>query len=680
MNPNLAALGLLLFLPSSLQTNNPDLAGYILSTADDGTKVLHLKFLQIEVRLKTVRSLVSPRYSMVVRNGSKVSVNRTLAFPTCLYEGSYVDAEYNIKASVSTCTDEILATIELNGVHYTLENEKREKREAAGDFNEDQSSQILMIKEPSSKQECGLNKKNRKRLRVEERPVFRLKRDVPLQELTTQERYIELSVFVDDRMYSGVENNKKSGENTLQKIQDIVFAYLNAVQIIYKSDRLTNKLRLVLVRLDVMQVPDSSLDSSQGEIESYLDAFCNWQQAKNPSSNINNGDIVDDEHWDHALLLTGYNLFDTTPDRDSVIGLAWVSGMCHPDYSCTINEGNNFESVYVIAHEMGHNLGMNHDGESIEGNTCSPDNYLMSPVLGPGKVSWSTCSDQELNTFLTDIKTRGQAACLDDVPTGVLRYDFSLNGKKPGDIFPAIEQCRQAFGPFFNPYVKEENPFEDLCRELWCSNLTHALRAHPALEGTDCSSKPYPFGSICVEGTCSPFDPNSNLIPVQPIESFTASSMPTQSTSTTEPQYPDPQINFIDDTPDWYDPIYTKVFTNLRRSYELAHPILFLSQSTKNTKVSQMLAEDHRTVNLVEDAGSLNLTLGHGGGAVWQLYVDECPVPCGGGWAGVTHLCQFSGEAVDQSFCEEKRKPLVNKLPCGTLPCNSTIGILQRRP
>ena len=74
------------------------------------------------------------------------------------------------------------------------------------------------------------------------------------------------------------------------------------------------------------------------------------------------------------------------PNTSSVIGLAWVSGMCHPDYSCTINEGNNFESVFVIAHEMGHNLGMNHDGETTEGNRCSPDQFLMSPVLGPGKV------------------------------------------------------------------------------------------------------------------------------------------------------------------------------------------------------------------------------------------------------------------------------------------------------
>eukprot|EP00095_Tigriopus_kingsejongensis_P012524 maker-scaffold455_size166772-snap-gene-0.42 protein:Tk12524 transcript:maker-scaffold455_size166772-snap-gene-0.42-mRNA-1 annotation:"a disintegrin and metalloproteinase with thrombospondin motifs 18-like isoform x1" len=106
-------------------------------------------------------------------------------------------------------------------------------------------------------------------------------------------------------------------------------------------------------------------------------------------------------HWDHGLLLTGLNLFDRQPKFDSVIGLAWVSGMCHPSYSCTINEGSNFESVYVIAHEMGHNLGMNHDGESREGNTCNPDKFLMSPILGPGKVTWSTCSNEEISEFIS---------------------------------------------------------------------------------------------------------------------------------------------------------------------------------------------------------------------------------------------------------------------------------------
>ena len=44
---------------------------------------------------------------------------------------------------------------------------------------------------------------------------------------------------------------------------------------------------------------------------------------------------------------------------------------------------------------------MNHDGETSEGNTCDPDKFLMSPVLGPGKVTWSSCSNKELGQFIT---------------------------------------------------------------------------------------------------------------------------------------------------------------------------------------------------------------------------------------------------------------------------------------
>ena len=39
------------------------------------------------------------------------------------------------------------------------------------------------------------------------------------------------------------------------------------------------------------------------------------------------------------------------------MGLAPVSGMCDSQTSCTVSEGNHFESVFVIAHEFGHNLG-----------------------------------------------------------------------------------------------------------------------------------------------------------------------------------------------------------------------------------------------------------------------------------------------------------------------------------
>lgn len=37
-----------------------------------------------------------------------------------------------------------------------------------------------------------------------------------------------------------------------------------------------------------------------------------------------------------------------------VVGLAPVAGMCTTTSSCTINEGKHFESVFVVAHEIGH--------------------------------------------------------------------------------------------------------------------------------------------------------------------------------------------------------------------------------------------------------------------------------------------------------------------------------------
>ena len=64
-----------------------------------------------------------------------------------------------------------------------------------------------------------------------------------------------------------------------------------------------------------------------------------------------------------------------------MIGLAWVSGMCHPEFSCTINEGHNYESVYVIAHEMGHNLGTDMDAKSDDIAKYSEMGQLILKIL-----------------------------------------------------------------------------------------------------------------------------------------------------------------------------------------------------------------------------------------------------------------------------------------------------------
>ncbi|MEQ2303014.1 A disintegrin and metalloproteinase with thrombospondin motifs 3 [Ameca splendens] len=79
-----------------------------------------------------------------------------------------------------------------------------------------------------------------------------------------------------------------------------------------------------------------------------------------------------------------------------------VTGMCHPVRSCTLNHEDGFSSAFVVAHETGHVLGMEHDGQ---GNRCG-DETAMGSVMAPlvqaafHRYHWSMCSGQELKRYI----------------------------------------------------------------------------------------------------------------------------------------------------------------------------------------------------------------------------------------------------------------------------------------
>ncbi len=108
-----------------------------------------------------------------------------------------------------------------------------------------------------------------------------------------------------------------------------------------------------------------------GDVDLLLENFCAYQNSINPTSED------DAKHWDHALLFSGYDFY--RGKLKTVAGYAPVKGMCSGYRSCTINEGLDFGAIFVITHEMGHNLGMYHDGDT---NLCSGSCCIMSPSVG----------------------------------------------------------------------------------------------------------------------------------------------------------------------------------------------------------------------------------------------------------------------------------------------------------
>lgn len=138
---------------------------------------------------------------------------------------------------------------------------------------------------------------------------------------------------------------------------------------------------------------------------------------------------------------------------------------------------------------------MEHDGTQ-DGNSCDQNDFIMSPTLGAGKTSWSSCSRDYLEKFL---KT-SQATCVLGTSSHVnILHQFSTQNKLPGQIFDANQQCALRFGS--DSRKSQIQTDEEVCRLLRCDTgsrrNTIVYHAHPALEGTSCGTKKW-----CREGLC----------------------------------------------------------------------------------------------------------------------------------------------------------------------------------
>ncbi|KAG6454328.1 A disintegrin and metalloproteinase with thrombospondin motifs adt-1 [Manduca sexta] len=298
--------------------------------------------------------------------------------------------------------------------------------------------------------------------------------------------FVETAVFVDRDLYKHMTVNFP--KDTERELVRFVLAMINAVQLLYHDPSLGRPVNFILKRLEILHEDPVNLKRPH-DIDRFLSNFCTWQRLENPP-----GDN-DPLHWDHALILTGLDLYVVSKNgkvSSQVVGLAPVAGMCTVTSSCTVNEGRHFESVYVVAHEIGHNLGMRHDGPLAD-NGCDPSAYIMSPTLGSGKITWSQCSKNYLQKFLDTVQSR----CLLDHGNSAGQLDHSAEGILPGERFDADQQCMLKYGRGSRHSAGQN--LEDICRDLHCQRERYTWTSHPALEGTRCGDDMYCRGGSCVD-------------------------------------------------------------------------------------------------------------------------------------------------------------------------------------
>jgi hypothetical protein len=104
-------------------------------------------------------------------------------------------------------------------------------------------------------------------------------------------------------------------------------------------------------------------------------------------------------------LYTGRDLDGTT------VGVAWTGALCSNFFGAGLSQGNGsstFDSL-VAAHEIGHNFGAPHDGQS--GSACESEtgSFLMAPSLN-GSDQFSSCSITEMSNTIAG------ASCINALP------------------------------------------------------------------------------------------------------------------------------------------------------------------------------------------------------------------------------------------------------------------------
>ncbi|XP_027246824.1 disintegrin and metalloproteinase domain-containing protein 26A-like [Cricetulus griseus] len=313
----------------------------------------------------------------------------------CYYHGD-VDGDPESIVALTTCLGSLQGILEINGTAYEIM-----PKSSTSTF-EHLAYKMESEDLESFSMRCGLTEEEiARQMKIEESKDSTLMQS-HYEGWWTHHKYIEYFVVIDNKRYVYRNNNATACINDILQIVNGINSYYVQIDI-----------DVILTTLQVWSKQNHV--NVEGDIGSVLTNFCKWKQ-----TNIGNQirhDII------HLFPRQGYGMY---------LGLAYVGAVCTPN-NCAVNSfmsDSMIDMAFIIAHEMGHNLGMLHDSNQC---TCGRSSCIMAPAKS-NSHRFSNCSYEELYRTIT------RRTCLYNFPDEAVSISTNLTWCG-NNIVEEGEQC-----------------------------------------------------------------------------------------------------------------------------------------------------------------------------------------------------------------------------------------------